>query len=130
MIFFVYEEFLKITGVRLFNDEIYAWKHGPVVESVYDVFKVHRSSLIDYEEDDNVLIYSSDLAISPSFMRIISTEHGKVALDTIHEIIKKYIHLDAWDLVDMTHQEGKPWIKVYKSGMNKLITDEIILSYS
>lgn len=63
-------------------------------------------------------------------MRIISTEHGKVALDTIHEIIKKYIHLDAWDLVDMTHQEGKPWIKVYKSGMNKLITDEIILSYS
>ncbi|PIC59123.1 hypothetical protein CSV80_00945 [Sporosarcina sp. P12(2017)] len=131
LVYLIYERFLKTTGEKLFDDDIFAWKHGPVIKSVYDVFKVHGSSPIAYEEDDSAKIYSDEnLSFTPSFVKVISTEHGFTALNTIHEVLKDYQHLGAWDLVDLTHQEGSPWSKVYKPNINKIITDDVILGYS
>lgn len=41
---------LAITDVPLFNDDIYAWKHGPVVESVYHNYKSFGSNGIEFNE--------------------------------------------------------------------------------
>lgn len=130
LLYFSYEKFLILTGEQLFKDPIYAWKHGPVVESVYDVFKGYGSQKIPYEEDDSIIINSSELSVSPSFMRILTSEHGSTTIDVIHDILFKYHELTAWQLVDLTHEEGKPWHKVYKQGINKVITDEVILAYA
>lgn len=130
LLYLSYERFLKLTGERLFKDSIYAWKHGPVIETVYEEFKEYGANAIPYEEDDNVIIVSSDLTVSPSFMKIFSSEHGKTAMEIILSVLDDYSSLTAWDLVDLTHQEGKPWKQVYKPGANKLITDEIISAYA
>ncbi len=130
LLYLSYERFLKKTGVPLFKDEIHAWKYGPVVESVYDVFKTHGSSVIPYEEDDKVLLSTEEIAVSPSFMRILVSEHGEATLTIIHSVLKDFAHYTAWELVDITHEDGKPWKRVYKEGSNKRITDDIILSCS
>lgn len=130
LLYLTYERFLKNTGERLFPDQIFAWKHGPVIETVYSEFKTHGADPITSEEEDSVLIYSSDIAVTPSFMKMVSSEHGKVATETVISIIKDYKSFSAWELVDLTHQEGTPWKKVHQPGVNKLITDEIILAYS
>ncbi|WP_088005585.1 Panacea domain-containing protein [Indiicoccus explosivorum] len=130
ILYLSYEKLLKATGVPMFKDPIYAWKHGPVVESVYDAFKSYGSHLIPYEEDDSIIMNSADMTISPSFMRIFSSEHGPLTIKMIHSVIEEYGSLSAWDLVELTHEPGKPWAKVYKPGANKLITDDIISAYS
>lgn len=130
LLYFSYEKFLTTTGEQLFKDPIYAWKHGPVVESVYEVFKGYGSQDIPYEEDDSIIINSPEFSVSPSFMRILTSEHGSTTVGIIHDILLEYNELNAWQLVDLTHEAGKPWSKVYKIGKNKLITDEVILAYS
>lgn len=128
ILYLCYEKFLKKTGIPLFKDEIYAWKYGPVVESVYHQYKIYGSDVIPYEEDDTVIIPVDKITIPPSFMRILVSEHGEVALSIILTVLKKYGKYTAGELVEITHMEGTPWKKVYREGLNKRITDEVILS--
>lgn len=129
LLYLSYEKFLKSTGEKLFTDPIVAWKYGPVVESVYEEFKGNGANPIPFE-DDEVILSSHQLSVTPSFMRVLSSEHGVTSIDTITSVLQEYIDLTPWDLVEVTHQVGKPWQKVYRQNENKVITDEIILSYS
>lgn len=129
LLYLSYEKFLKSTGEQLFKEPIVAWKFGPVVESVYEAYKSNGSNPIA-SEDDEVKLSSHELSVTPSFMRLLSSEHGLTSIDIISSVLREYIEYSAWSLVELTHQEGKPWHKVYKPSENKVITDEIILSYS
>lgn len=128
ILYLCYEKYLKKTGVQLFKDEIYAWRYGPVIETVYHEYKSYGSGLIPYEEDDTVIINTCELAVKPSFMRILVSEHGEATISIILSVLKEYDKYSAGELVDITHMDGKPWKKVYKEGLNKKITDEVILS--
>lgn len=128
LVYLIYEKHLVNTGVPLFNEPILAWKHGPVTKSLYEEFREYGSSTIPYEEDDTVIITSKEIAVNPSYMRIFSSECGLTALDVIHDIIDKYEYHSAWDLVNLTHRPGSPWARVFKPGVNSVITDEIILA--
>lgn len=129
LLYLSYERFLKATGEKLFDDPIVAWKFGPVVESVYEEYKGNGADPLPSEEDD-VILSSHQFAVTPSFMRLLSSEHGLTSIDIITSVLKEYLDLSAWDLVEITHQVGKPWHKVYRQSENKVITDEMILSYS
>lgn len=130
LIYLSYEKFLKRTGVKLFTDDIFAWKHGPVIENVYDVFKTHGSEEIHSEEEEEVLIFSSDIKATASLAKVFASEYGLLAFNVIVETVQEHDDKTAWDLVNLTHVKGGPWDTVYKEGYNKLISDEIILSYS
>lgn len=130
LLYFSYEKFIRLAGEKLFDDKIYAWKHGPVIETVYDAFKSYGSTDIESQDDTEVMIHSSELIAPASFAKIFTSEHGMLAIDTIQSIVNDYAIATAWDLVELTHKEGTPWEKVFKPGQNKLITDEIIISYS
>ncbi|MBR6647500.1 MAG: DUF4065 domain-containing protein, partial [Clostridia bacterium] len=39
LIYFLYKEYLKTTGERLFTESFEVWQYGPVIASVYDEFK-------------------------------------------------------------------------------------------
>jgi uncharacterized phage-associated protein len=129
LLYFAYAEFLLRTGEKLFREPILAFKYGPVVESVFHKYKVHGSSIIDYKEDETVCIYPEELAVTPSFMKIASSEHGLIALDCLIDVFEKYGHLSAQELVYKTHRPGGPWDRVYKPGKNAVITDDVILQY-
>jgi len=129
LLYFVYAEFLLRTGEKLFKEPILAFRYGPVIESVFQKYKVHGSSVIDYKEDETICISTDRMVITPSFMKIASSEHGLIALDCILKVFEKYGHLSAGELVDKTHQPGGPWDRVYKPGKNAVITDDLIIQY-
>ncbi|MDQ0412745.1 Panacea domain-containing protein [Mesobacillus stamsii] len=129
LLYYCYAEFLSRTGQKLFDESFVAYKYGPVVESVFSTFRSHGSSIIDYQEDATFLITTKDIATTPSFIKVASSEHGLVALDCIIDVLKAYGDMAPFDLVDKTHQVGGPWDRVYKPGQNSIISDESIIQY-
>ncbi|MGL4566934.1 MAG: Panacea domain-containing protein [Fusobacteriaceae bacterium] len=80
---------LALYDEPLFSDKIYAWQHGPVVESLYHDYKNYGSNGIPVPEI-NLDSYSVPI---------------KELLNSIYEI---YGQFSAWKLRDMTHEES-PW---------------------
>ncbi|MCM3024618.1 Panacea domain-containing protein [Heyndrickxia ginsengihumi] len=129
LLYYCYAEFLERTGQKLFKEPIVAYKYGPVVESVFRKFKIHGSSIIDYQEDESFILSTEEIATTPSFIKVVSSEHGIAALDCILSVLDDYGASDPFDLVEKTHQKGSPWDRVYKPGANSIITDDLITQY-
>ena len=87
---------LALFGTSLFNDEIEAWAHGPVVASVYRKYKRHGAQGIPVSIDVDFSQY---------------TEETKKLLDEVYSV---YGQFSAWKLRDMTHNEP-PWKDAYKT---------------
>lgn len=98
--------FLAIKNVPLFDDPIVAWEHGPVVESVYQMFKHNRS---------NGIIYNGE------FDGGIDKEDEELLID-VYDVFAKY---SAWGLRNLTHNET-PWLETNR---NEVIDIELIKSY-
>lgn len=94
-------------GEKLFDDDIVAWRHGPVVEAVYHEFKVFGLSGIELDE-------SFDLSKFPSDVELI--------LEDVYIIFGQY---SAWKLREMTHQET-PWVN---TAQNEVISCTLIEKY-
>ncbi len=97
--------FIAINDRPLFEDDIVAWTHGPVVEAVYKEFKKYGSKGID-EIYDNVDINEDDESL----------------LVDVYEVFGKY---SAWGLRNMTHSET-PWQTTERNGVIDL---EVIKQY-
>ena len=106
-----YADYLCATKEKLFDDEIYAFQYGPIVESVYKQFreysKEHPGAIIDDEKDDGSC-YSLDLRIQMR-SRILFSEDGEKKLDSIDRTIDRYYSMKTDQLVELTHTEGSPW---------------------
>jgi uncharacterized phage-associated protein len=85
---------LALTGKPLFDDEIEAWAHGPVVPSLYHEYKDHKACAIKSPDD-------FDPSCIPSDVRAL--------LDEVYTV---YGQFSAWKLRNLTHEE-KPWIDAY-----------------
>jgi uncharacterized phage-associated protein len=77
----------------LFRDTLYAWKHGPVVKTVYNHYAGYRDGALPAEEHPAAL------------------SAGDV--EFLNEIYRVYGRFSAWALREMTHRET-PWLKNYK----------------
>ena len=101
---------LALENKPLFDCNIEAWKHGPVVQEVYEYYK-HKGKcgIVDREND------------LPNF------ETNEIAL--LNLIIKTFGKFSAWQLREMTHTES-PWLDTYEEQvMNKVIPIEKIKKY-
>lgn len=82
--------FLAVTNKPLFRDNIVAWQHGPVVESVYHKYKKNRSEGISFDEDFD-------------FSKFTQEENN-----LLKEVYSTFGQYSAWKLREMTHNE-EPW---------------------
>lgn len=87
---------LDNSGIPLFEEEFLAWRHGPVLQSVYNKF-----------------CYGIVLPKKEKFNKIIS-ELSDDQLKIIKDVLKRRANLPAWQLVEETHVVGGPWEEVYK----------------
>lgn len=95
LLYYAQGVFLGITGNVLFNDDIVAWDHGPVVEVVYRKYKMHGSEGIPFSE--------------------IPTEKYCTKEESILEQVYDYFcQYSAWKLRNMTHGE-RPWKETEKN---------------
>ena len=94
LLYYAQGSFLAVTKHPLFEDEIEAWFHGPVVPNVYQAYKQHKNKPIPAPSD-------SDYAAS--FKKFDSKQ-----LELLDEVYTVFGQYSAWRLRDMTHQEA-PW---------------------
>ncbi|MDT2395592.1 DUF4065 domain-containing protein [Enterococcus avium] len=93
---------LAVDSSRLFDEEMLAWEHGPVIRSVYDRFHGQRelSSIVTEEEIENYSLVADD-------------ENSRMVLEAVYEQFGGY---SAGQLRNMTHSET-PWREAWKSGL-------------
>lgn len=97
---------LALKDEPLFEDEILAWKHGPVVYSIYNKYKEYSDKAITEKPSSTNAIKEFDQLL-------------------ISEVYKKYSMYTAWQLVQKTHEES-PWADAKQ---NDVISNEDIKEY-
>lgn len=88
LIYFAQRESIALTGEKLFNENIYGWVHGPVVEE------------LRFFLEDNYEPYEEDkLNVKEKYV--------------IDNVLAQYSHYSAWYLRNLSHEE-KCWKKARK----------------
>lgn len=93
LLYYAQGAFLAIKDVRLFDEPILAWMHGPVVESMYQKYKSNGARGIAPDEN-----------FENNVVNDINKEDKSLLVD-VYETFGKY---SAWGLRQMTHEES-PW---------------------
>lgn len=111
LLYYAQGTYLGIKGEKLFEDPILAWKHGPVVETIYYKYKSNGCKGIPAENID---------------VPDIDPETRSI-LKSVYETFGQF---SAWKLRDMTHEET-PWQKTVQSEVidTNLIKDYFLENY-
>ena len=101
----------------LFNDDIEAWEHGPVVKKVFD--KLKGKGREEIELDD-----------APSSVEVVrKIEADGKAREVLLMTYDNFAIYTAWQLRNMTHEIGTPWYQTYVPGKNKKISLNLMKKY-
>lgn len=127
IMFFCHTWHLVDTGKPLIKNQFEAWQHGPVLQYIYREFKKYESSPITSR--------AKGLNNFTGEREVIVAELPKETRDRIRGVVRFYGNLRPWDLVDLSHEPGSPWDKVWNHdgkvnpGM-KISNDDILAFYS
>lgn len=114
ILYYIQIQHLDQYGCCAFDDDIEAWRHGPVVRSVYNTFRKYISSAI---EVDDISVVRNTVQLT------------KEVKKTIHSIVgKAEKYSDAWILVDKTHHT-LPWKNAYIPGESVIIPKSIMKNF-
>ena len=110
MLYFLWIDYYRQTGKNLFNDEIQAWKYGPVIPAVYWKYRTFIADPICLTEPNTISQNDSSI-LSP--------------------LVMTYNKRDVGSLVGETHTKG-PWKTVYNDGkgMSGTIPYDMIRDYA
>ena len=89
LLYYAQGYYLAIESKKLFEDDIEAWVHGPVIPNVYHQYKDFRWQPINKAVDIPTI--------------------SKTVTDFLNLIIETFLPIDAYKLERMTHKET-PWI--------------------
>lgn len=128
LIYFAYATHLTKTGKKLFSEPIVAYKYGPVIEDVYQLYKGYGRDEIEQENGPEFWI--ENLSFPVSFTKIALNESGDTIFYTLLEVLKEYWPLSTSRLVDISHTADGPWDHVFEEGCYRSeITDDLIEKY-
>ena len=112
MLYYAQGHNLKEYGTPLFDDEIEAWEHGPIIRSVYEKYKANKS--------EPIVVFDSDMA------RKMPPEASELLLS----VARNYGRYTASALRRMTHVPKSPWDMVYIEGSQHIsIPQSLIKEY-
>lgn len=100
---------LVLLNRPLFNEKIEAWKHGPVVPSLYQEYKSYGNGALPMQGMDTSIFDLDEQEL-------------------LDEVYMVYGQFSAWRLREMTHEES-PWGTSYEEGKNIEITHEKMREY-
>ena len=98
---------LAYFGDTLFDENIEAWMYGPVVPTVYDLYKDFGSKGLEFDGD------------------VITLREEEESL--FDEVMKVYGKFSAVGLMDLTHKET-PWTTTH-TGLGNIISTEKLRDY-
>lgn len=127
LVYLCFADYLCDTNKKLFEDKIYAFQYGPVVDTVYKKYKKYGYNDIEEETGD---IENDNIFEMPAKSRILFAEDGLEKLSSIGKTLMKYGNMSATELVGLTHREKSPWNKTQKNEkLYSQMSDEIIKEY-
>ena len=107
--------YLAITGKPLVNEEVQAWRYGPVLPILY--YAIRHFGDIPVRGQINEGLNKDSPPLIPAQHKLI---------DAVYEIYGDY---DAIDLSEMTHQSNTPWSQVWaRKKKNAPIPNDMIAS--
>lgn len=116
LVYFAHGWSLGLGSGPLIDEPVFAWKFGPVIDSLYHEFKsfgsspiLTRASFLDEDEKTGKWITTT-----PEIPE--QEELTKLLLDTIWD---KYGHLDGVTLSQLSHDPKGPWTKVWQKSQNQ-----------
>lgn len=113
LLYYAQGVYLAINGKPLFNEDILAWEHGPVIREVYNEYKSNGKSPITYIAEKN----------DSNICKLIEDDQCKA--DVLEFVFEEFGQYTAWALRNKTHKE-KPWLTTKQ---NSIITKELIREY-
>lgn len=90
LVYYAQGFYLALFDKPLFNEEIKAWKHGPVVPDLYQAYKEHVKDCLPLPDDFSLEQLSKD------------------EFELVEEMYRVFGQYTAWKLREMTHEEP-PW---------------------
>lgn len=97
LLYYAQGVFLAITGKKLFEEDIQAWQHGPVVAEVYDKFKIFgRNNIVVNLDEQNKNI-------------IRKIENNREVSEILNMVYDNFAIYTAWQLRGMSHVQNGPW---------------------
>jgi uncharacterized phage-associated protein len=102
-----YGWYIAYNDEELYDEDIQAWKFGPVINSLYHELKKYKNAAVT--EKISEFDFSSFSTIRPT----PSSDEVKHFLNQIWEAYKGY---SAIDLSSITHMEGTPWYITWETG--------------
>jgi len=122
LVYFAYGWIMGYTNERLFYDRIEAWRHGPVVPSLYHQLKQYGHNqisrkLVDYDYDKKEF-FSWNIRKETALRKMM------------RKVWNRYKALPPQAMTALTHKPGTPWSEtVARSGYNAGISDELIFNH-
>lgn len=107
LVYYAQGVYLAIYGTPLFQESIEAWKHGPVVPSLYHEYKCFGDNAI------------------PVPSKIDNRKYSEKVKDVLDEVYNVFGQFSAWKLRNMTHEE-RPWKETPAAG---IISNNLMREY-
>ena len=101
LMYFCYADYLCKYNKKLFNDKIFAFKYGPVIESIYEKYKRSNCEIIETP-------FNKEYQMSVKSRIMISLD-GIKKINSIDETLEKYKNYNTNTLIALTHKNGTPW---------------------
>ena len=110
LLYFAWVDYYRERKDYLFDEEMAAWRLGPVSLSVYAEYCAYGAMPIDREYKD--------------------TQISLIDQQTIDRTLEKLKKLSPYDLVELTQKKNSPWSKVYDEGrgLRETIPFELVIS--
>lgn len=129
LVYLAYAEYLCEYKEPLFEDTIYAFKHGPVVRSVYETYKRSGSQYVHPSEPDVDGAVQTGVTELPARSRILFARHGAEKLLSIDKTLQIYGKYSASTLERLTHRENSPWSYVDSTVSYPVLADKLIFDH-
>lgn len=120
LVYFGYAWCYAAYGKKLFSEKIEAWRHGPVVPSIYHEFKRFGSDPISR------FSVQFDSEINKILFPVIS-ESDEMTIPVLDAVWKVYKNKSGLELSEITHEENSPWKYAYEQGENTVLDDQKII---
>lgn len=117
LVYFAHAWMLGLTGNALCSDPVEAWPYGPVFRNLYNDLPYEGSQII------------TDLIKMPNgydYTGIFSANESAI----MSRVVEVYGRMDAFQLSDITHQQGTPWYQTrQQKGKFREIDNGVIREY-
>lgn len=129
LVYFAYGWYLAITGERLIDERVGAWKWGPVIPSLYNAFREYGSDPIGDVPGE---LYFDGAELKVRKFPLISNDSRRddAARSVIRRVWEIYGGYSASTLSSMTHEPNSPWSMTDgKDIRGTNISDDLIKNY-